>query len=252
MSGADSKAGERDLDRELIELLNELRVALPGVQVLFAFLLILPFSSGWDQVDGVYNLGVPTPSGLPDVPARIDGATGRIVSDSPELAATRYVAANARLAVAARPLARDGEVVLYAARRPLGVTDAVTGVYGDGVMGSDASYDRYRTPGGRAGMASVSVSREPWGGPDRPGRVLVEVGPLARGPDGSPQLSSVTARRTWTVHSSTHRDFLLPTPRPPFRVTIHVEPTFSPAEFGVDDTRQIGAWVSFGFIPRRS
>jgi hypothetical protein len=32
------------LDRELIELLNELRVALPGVQVLFAFLLILPFT----------------------------------------------------------------------------------------------------------------------------------------------------------------------------------------------------------------
>jgi hypothetical protein len=31
------------VDRELIELLNEIRVALPGVQVLFAFLLILPF-----------------------------------------------------------------------------------------------------------------------------------------------------------------------------------------------------------------
>ena len=31
------------INRELIELLNELRVALPGVQVLFAFLLILPF-----------------------------------------------------------------------------------------------------------------------------------------------------------------------------------------------------------------
>jgi hypothetical protein len=31
------------LDRELIELLNELRVALPGVQVLFAFLLTVPF-----------------------------------------------------------------------------------------------------------------------------------------------------------------------------------------------------------------
>src|SRR4051812_28754090 len=30
-------------DRELIELLNELRVALPGVQFLFAFLLIVPF-----------------------------------------------------------------------------------------------------------------------------------------------------------------------------------------------------------------
>lgn len=32
------------LDRELVELLNELRVALPGVQVLFAFLLTIPFT----------------------------------------------------------------------------------------------------------------------------------------------------------------------------------------------------------------
>ena len=38
------------VDRELIELLNELRVALPGVQVLFAFLLILPFSQGFERV----------------------------------------------------------------------------------------------------------------------------------------------------------------------------------------------------------
>src|SRR3954464_2521831 len=31
------------INRELIELLNELRVGLPGVQFLFAFLLIVPF-----------------------------------------------------------------------------------------------------------------------------------------------------------------------------------------------------------------
>jgi hypothetical protein len=37
-------------DRELIELLNELRVALPGVQVLFAFLLAVPFARGWPKV----------------------------------------------------------------------------------------------------------------------------------------------------------------------------------------------------------
>jgi amino acid transporter len=35
-------------DKELIELLNELRVALPGAQVLFAFLLVAPFSSRFD------------------------------------------------------------------------------------------------------------------------------------------------------------------------------------------------------------
>jgi len=39
------------VDRELIELLNELRVALPGVQVLFAFLLILPFQQGFSRVE---------------------------------------------------------------------------------------------------------------------------------------------------------------------------------------------------------
>jgi Family of unknown function (DUF6328) len=38
------------LDRELIELLNELRVAIPGVQVLFAFLLTVPFTQRFGDV----------------------------------------------------------------------------------------------------------------------------------------------------------------------------------------------------------
>jgi drug/metabolite transporter (DMT)-like permease len=41
---------EERLDRELIELLNELRVALPGVQVLFAFLLTVPFTQRFGQL----------------------------------------------------------------------------------------------------------------------------------------------------------------------------------------------------------
>jgi Flp pilus assembly protein TadB len=44
--GADEDRAER-VSRELIELLNELRVALPGVQVLFAFLLAVPFAQGF-------------------------------------------------------------------------------------------------------------------------------------------------------------------------------------------------------------
>jgi VIT1/CCC1 family predicted Fe2+/Mn2+ transporter len=39
-------------DRRYNELLQELRVALPGVQVLFAFLLVVPFQQGWETVDG--------------------------------------------------------------------------------------------------------------------------------------------------------------------------------------------------------
>ena len=33
----------------MIELLNELRVALPGVQILFAFLLTVPFAQGFQR-----------------------------------------------------------------------------------------------------------------------------------------------------------------------------------------------------------
>jgi membrane-bound acyltransferase YfiQ involved in biofilm formation len=38
------------LDRELNQLLNELRVAMPGVQVLFAFLLAVPFQQRFTEV----------------------------------------------------------------------------------------------------------------------------------------------------------------------------------------------------------
>jgi hypothetical protein len=50
-SGAGREETESDrLDRNLSELLQELRVALPGVQVLFAFLLTVPFARGWTKV----------------------------------------------------------------------------------------------------------------------------------------------------------------------------------------------------------
>jgi len=41
---------EEKRDRQFIELLNELRVALPGVQILFAFLLTAPFAQGFQRI----------------------------------------------------------------------------------------------------------------------------------------------------------------------------------------------------------
>lgn len=46
--GVESK--DEQLDRELIELLNELRVALPGVQMLFGFLLAVPFTQRFASI----------------------------------------------------------------------------------------------------------------------------------------------------------------------------------------------------------
>ena len=47
----DTESEKQRLNRNLDQLLQELRVVLPGVQVLFAFLLAVPFSSRFGRVD---------------------------------------------------------------------------------------------------------------------------------------------------------------------------------------------------------
>jgi hypothetical protein len=42
---------ENDLDQEWSELIEENRLAMPGTQVLFAFLLILPFQQRFEDLD---------------------------------------------------------------------------------------------------------------------------------------------------------------------------------------------------------
>jgi hypothetical protein len=50
MQNGRNETEKERLDRNLNELLGELRVALPGVQVLFAFLLTVPFQQGFQRV----------------------------------------------------------------------------------------------------------------------------------------------------------------------------------------------------------
>jgi cation transport ATPase len=45
-----SEEEQERLNRQMTELLNELRVAMPGVQVLFGFLLAVPFQQRFDAV----------------------------------------------------------------------------------------------------------------------------------------------------------------------------------------------------------
>jgi uncharacterized protein YacL len=50
--GEQGETRKERVDRELTELLNELRVALPGVQFLFAFLLTVPFQQRGGRITG--------------------------------------------------------------------------------------------------------------------------------------------------------------------------------------------------------
>ena len=61
-SGQDTETRAERINRELMELLNELRVGLPGVQFLFAFLLVVPFqqraAKTTDFQHGVYYVAL--------------------------------------------------------------------------------------------------------------------------------------------------------------------------------------------------
>ena len=46
----DEETPKERANRELIELLNELRIVLPGTTVLLGFLLAVPFAKGWTRV----------------------------------------------------------------------------------------------------------------------------------------------------------------------------------------------------------
>ncbi len=205
----------------------------------------------WNRsLDRIYSLGAPSPAGLPVYTAQI-AADGRLRSGSAQLAASRYVVANRSLTLVGHAVERNGDVTLYAARRPVALqTVVVAGVANDGWMGADATYDRYAASNKRGGTLTVTLSRRAWGGPDdKPGHATIEIGPLASdlGPSA---MVAVTARRTWTIHALSEKRFHLPAPPPPFQVRIHIEPTFSPADYGFPDKRQLGAQVKFAFRPR--
>jgi hypothetical protein len=48
----EEESPQQRVDREFMELLNELRVVLPGVQLLFGFMLTVPFAQGWAKTTG--------------------------------------------------------------------------------------------------------------------------------------------------------------------------------------------------------
>jgi hypothetical protein len=145
--------------------------------------------------------------------------------------------------------------------RPLRLSSTPTGVDPDGWVtpplgspeGSPAfsAYNQFSTPGGKPGLIRIVVSRAGWQGKDKPGKVTIKVGRLVRGRDNQPALGTITQVLHWTIHSGKTRVFDVRA-SPPTRVELTVSPTFSPHEFGGSDRRELGAQVSYSFVPIRS
>jgi hypothetical protein len=195
----------------------------------------------WNRsIKDFYDLDIAEPVPLGDTTMlTTERSSGRLVGTTPGIAPKdRYVVTQPGMQLAGRRIATHGPLTLYRIAPPLRLSSLVEGVYGDGWTGADASFTRF-TPS--RSTVVVTLSRTNWGGPDVPGRVRLELRPLSgRGP---------TAVRTWVVHSRASRTFRLTAPRSPFQVRVHVDPTFSPAKFGLPDSRQLGVQASFLVVP---
>jgi hypothetical protein len=194
----------------------------------------------WNRsVGAVYRLDADDTTALPTMPTAID-ARGRLVSveDGRRPLFTRYVVAEPAVGIAGEEVAHSDRLVLYRVRGPLRIKDHIDGVFADGWSGPNATYTKYaQSPG----TVRVDVGRAGWGGPDTPGRVTIEVKRLDTG--------RRVASAHWVVHSLLKRTFRLKAPAAPFRVNVRVQPTFSPADYGAGDQRQLGAQLAFAFEP---
>jgi hypothetical protein len=187
----------------------------------------------------VVNLGTPEACPLPERAAQIDPGTGQIEiagGDHPD-----HVVAERGLSIAGTPLDAEGPLVLYRVAPPLSLSTASDGLYADGWTGPRAQIVQYRTPGQRAGRTTVSVSRTGWSGVDVPGNVTVTVSRLEAG--------ARIDRKRVVIHAGETHNLTLRTPKPPFRVEVTVDPTFSPADFGQGDARDLGVQLSYSFEP---
>jgi hypothetical protein len=253
-----SNAFSRTLVRNFPQPLNWLDVADHGRPALYLGQKVQDPTGIWltefwnRSLKHVWSLDGTAPGPGPILTPDLAAADGRLFPDP----GVEYVMAEPGVEVTGRKVGRYGTWTVYRVMGPLRLAAGKTGLFSDGWTGcpgepcpvASAGYSRYTTPGGRSGYAVVTVSRvAASGAPIKPGRVVIRVGTLVKGADRQPHLGRVTAVRRWVVPAGAKKAFVIPSPRPPFRVEVEVSPTFSPSDYGSSDRRQLGAQVDFGF-----
>ena len=199
----------------------------------------------------VWSLDGTAPGPGPVLTPDLAAADGHLSPDP----GVRYVVAERGVDIDGTVVARppeSGRWFVYRLNGPLRLRHAQTGVFTDGWMADQSAYNQYSSIGNRRGNMVIRLGRWTWGGPDKPGRVKIRLGRLVKGEDKQPHIGRVTQERDWIVHSGSRATFVIPTPRPPFRVEVTVRPTFSPHDYGESDARQLGAQVGYQFLPHGS
>jgi hypothetical protein len=122
-------------------------------------------------------------------------------------------------------------------------------------MVSDAAYNRFVTPGQRSGRAVVILDRSrfcPEAARHAPvGRATILVGRLLINDNHQPVLGAVQQQRTVTLPNCATRTVKIAVGPPPWRVEVHIDGTFVPAEWtDSGDLRTLGAVADFDYAAR--
>lgn len=191
----------------------------------------------------------PGPTLTPDLQSR----TG-VLSHDPGL---RYVVATTRVNLIGPLVAsRPGLTLREIAHHPWRLHDAEYGVSDDGwISGSsdhrvaDGTY-AYFGPETRVGTVHIDVSRAGFCATGAPStHITVRVGPLALNEQRAPEVAHATFVKRFVLHNCTTVPLTVRI-APPLAVEVHADPTVRPSDYGISESRELGAQVGFGFTPR--
>jgi uncharacterized membrane protein len=188
-----------------------------------------------------------TPGGVTPNLLRPDGTL------DPSYPGAEYVVASKGLSLAVPEVTTVGDYVVYRLRgQPVRLTQASSGIDGDGWMHDRATYTRYAAEQDPKGFVLVRLSREASCYPQlKPVHVSARVGPVVVSDSDQPVIGKVTATREGELVACKATGLLLPVPDGPWHVEATVSETFVPRELDSNspDTRALGAKVSFELVP---
>jgi hypothetical protein len=211
----------------------------------------------WNRsLEGLWTLdssGVgPGPTGTPDILK----PTGEIKT----LRKVEYAVADNDVNIAGTVVARKQHLVggrtatwtVYKVAQPLRLEHNVEGIFPDGWAAENSGYSQFATPHNARGFLRVTVSRLA-GGKTLPANVQLRVGKLVLGKQKEAKMGEVLFGRSASAQHDLFRQFVVDAPPAPFRAEVRVWPPFRPVDLDPrnSDIRELGAQVSYEFVPRR-
>ena len=248
-SGRGSEAGARALVTNLPRPLNWVDVRTGGAGVTYLGQQIgddpgLWLTEFWNRsIKHVWTLDGSAPGPGPTLTPDLAAPDGTLRVD-PGL---DYVLADNGVEPVGKVIQNEGSLSLIRVGHPWKLRETYYGRSSDGWIGNDGTF-AYFGPA-VPGTLNVDVSRAnfcPTNAP--PTAVTVRIGPVALNEQRAATVAHATVVRHFLLHSCTHVPIQLHI-TPPVAVTVHVANLVRLSDYGISDSRVVGARIGGSFTP---